>query len=111
MRTSPECIQEMRSVDRSHSEFACYVRNLTPRAIKLSIPFGLLEREPTMSEAEYHYIRANNRDRYGAPATSSGAATSPPQEPSGRANVKVPPTDAPAKAPDPDTNTGPDPDL
>jgi hypothetical protein len=43
----------MRSYDRSHTEFAVHVRwnNLTPNAIKLSIPMGTLENAPQSSSA------------------------------------------------------------
>ena len=67
MHTTPEFIQSMRSYDRSHTEFACHVRNLTPSAVKLTIPMGTLEKEPRMSDPQHAAMRAANRARYGAP--------------------------------------------
>lgn len=48
MNTTPEFIGAMRSYDNSHTEWAAHVRtsNMTPSAIKLCVPFGILERMP-----------------------------------------------------------------
>ena len=46
---------------RTHAEFACYVRNLTPRAVKLSIPIGALEAAPKMDDEAYKRLRERNR--------------------------------------------------
>lgn len=48
MGTTPEFIGAMRSYDESHTEWAAHVRtsNMTPSAIKLTVPFGILERMP-----------------------------------------------------------------
>jgi hypothetical protein len=63
MDTTPEFIGAMRSYDRSHTEFAVHVRtdNLTPAAVKLDIPMGTLEREPTMDEAAHTHMRRANK--------------------------------------------------
>jgi hypothetical protein len=51
----------------SHStEFATYVRNLTPAAITLNVPFGSLETAPRMSEAAHAQLIVRNRQRYAA---------------------------------------------
>ena len=52
MGTTPEFIGAMRSYAHDRTEFAAHVRNLTPHAIKLTIPMGVLENEPRMSEEE-----------------------------------------------------------
>ena len=44
MRCKPEYISDMKSYDRDRTEWACYVRNLTDRAIQLDIPMGVMER-------------------------------------------------------------------
>ncbi len=59
MHATPEFIQSMKS--RTHAEFACYVRNLTPRAVKLSIPIGALEAAPKMDDEAYKRLRERNR--------------------------------------------------
>jgi hypothetical protein len=48
MNTTPKFIGAMRSYDNSHTEWAAHVRtsNMTPSAIKLTVPFGILERMP-----------------------------------------------------------------
>ncbi len=69
MNTTPEFIAAMRAYEGSHTEFAAHVRsnNFTPSAVKLSVPFLSVEREPTMSEAAYRAVRARNRARLAAP--------------------------------------------
>ena len=47
MRCNQDFIKDMKKKDHSHSEWACYVRNEMPRAIKLSVPMGVMEGMPT----------------------------------------------------------------
>jgi hypothetical protein len=53
MNTTPEFIGSMRGYDRSHTEWAAHVRtsNLTPHALRLRVPYGVLERMPTVENA------------------------------------------------------------
>jgi hypothetical protein len=53
MHTTPEFIGSMRAYDRSHTEWAAYVRtsNMTPQALRLRVPYGVLERMPTVVPA------------------------------------------------------------
>jgi hypothetical protein len=56
-----------------HTTFAAYVRNLTPTALSLTIPFGTLDRLPQMTPATRLALRERNRHRYTAdprPTTS-----------------------------------------
>ena len=48
MNTTPEFIGSMRAYDRSHTEWALHVRtsNLTPSALKMTVPYGTLEKMP-----------------------------------------------------------------
>ena len=48
----------------------CFIRNLTPQAVRLSIPFGVDRRRAPMSAEEHKALRQRNRERYG---TSSSA--------------------------------------
>lgn len=84
MHTSPEFIMSMRAYERSHTEWACFVQNLTDAAIKLSVPFGALEEMPRMDRRTHAALRAANRVTYGAapvaspaPQSRSAAATEP----------------------------------
>jgi hypothetical protein len=75
MFATPEFIMSMKSHDRSHAEWAAYVANLTDRAVKISVPFGAIEKLPRMDMAMHSALRAANMARYGA---SSTAPRSPP---------------------------------
>ena len=66
MRTTPDFIMTMKKKDFAYAEWACYVDNLTPSAIKLTVPFGAIEKLPRMSDAEWRDMRARNKERYGA---------------------------------------------
>jgi Type IV secretion-system coupling protein DNA-binding domain len=63
MRSEPEMLLNMRKYD-NRSEFACYVRNLTPHPIPLTVPFGTMEKEPTLRASALESIKAQNRARY-----------------------------------------------
>lgn len=77
MRSTPDFIAAMKK-HRSATEFACFVRNATESAVRLRIPFGALERAPTMNAAEHAALLARNRLRYAAsPAAPRPAATGP----------------------------------
>jgi hypothetical protein len=63
MRTTADFITAM--TKRQHStEFACYVRNYTGKAVCLQIPFGSLESAKKMSAADHAAVIARNRERY-----------------------------------------------
>jgi hypothetical protein len=63
MRCEPEVLLSMRKYN-THSDFACFVRNLTERPIPLSVPLGAMEREPTLTPHALEAIKAQNRERY-----------------------------------------------
>lgn len=65
MRTTPEFLMGMTRVDRKYTEFACFVQNITPAALKLEVPFGVLEAAPRMDPANYEALRRGNRERFG----------------------------------------------
>ena len=79
MYTTPEFIRSMNKGD-VHTEFACHVRNLTPHAIKLSIPFLALENAPKMDVAAHERLRERNRRIVGA--TTAETQISPLAAPS-----------------------------
>jgi hypothetical protein len=63
MRCRPEFITGRRKYD-DHTTFAAFVRNLTPTALSLTIPFGTIDRLPRMTETAHVALRERNRQRY-----------------------------------------------
>src|SRR4051812_9903697 len=70
MRCETEFLQGMRK-RRDHTEFACFVRNHTTHPIRLTVPFGEMERRPRLSADEHAALIERNRSRY----AGDGAAT------------------------------------
>lgn len=68
MRTSSEFLMRLRKRETA-TEFACHVRGVTPTAVKLSVPFGVVEREPRMSDAAYARLLARVRAQVASPLT------------------------------------------
>jgi len=67
MHSTPEAIMGTQvNVSRKYTEFITHVRNLTPQAIKLTIPLFTLENEPKMDETTWRAMRKRNRERYGS---------------------------------------------
>lgn len=48
----------------NHTEFACYVKNFTAKAVSVSIPLGVVEREPALNDDEYAKLIERNRAMY-----------------------------------------------
>ncbi len=65
MHCEPEFVQDARK-HRAHTEFACMIKNVTGSAVKVAVPFGVLEAEPRMADADYERLLELNRARYGA---------------------------------------------
>jgi hypothetical protein len=86
MFTTADFIMGMKSYDRSHAEWAAYVSNVTDRAIKLSVPFGVIDDMPRMDGATHRALRAANMARYGAepaaPKDKQASRTNEPASPS-----------------------------
>ncbi|KUO64207.1 MAG: hypothetical protein APF80_17465 [Alphaproteobacteria bacterium BRH_c36] len=66
MKTSPEFLKAVSKTNRG-AEWSLYVRNLTPTATKIFVPFLSAEHEPKMSKAAYQQLLARNRALVGAP--------------------------------------------
>ncbi len=64
MRCTPSLLAQQRR-EKNATHFACYVRNITPQAVSLTIPLGTLERQPKMSEAAQIRQIQQNRARVG----------------------------------------------
>jgi hypothetical protein len=47
-----------------HTEFACFIKNVTAQPVQLSVPFGQMEARPHMGEIELEQLLEDNRYRY-----------------------------------------------
>ena len=63
LHTTADFVQSVRRKG-DRTEFAVWLKQLTPRAIRLSVPLGHLERQPTLTEEAYDDLIARNRARY-----------------------------------------------
>lgn len=52
---------------KNHTEFACYVKNYTNKALAVSIPLGFVESLPRITASEYAELQGRNRDLYSEP--------------------------------------------
>jgi hypothetical protein len=95
MRCEADFILGMKKEDFSHTEWACYVDNLTPQAVKLTVPFGALEKLPQLSQAEHRALRARNKECYAPtnkpPTVDEGLRVNTAQPPRGDVPPSVPP--------------------
>jgi hypothetical protein len=81
LRTSADFIESVRRRG-DRTEFAVYLKQQTPRAIRLSVPLGFLERQPLMPEEALEALLTANRARYcGTLADVGGFAFKEPAEP------------------------------
>jgi hypothetical protein len=79
MRTTPTFLLEQRKREKA-TQFGCYLRNVTPHALSLSVPFGTLEAQPTMGNSAHDRLREGNRSRVsvsGTPADMRDNASAP----------------------------------
>ena len=90
MRCEPEFLHEMRK-GGGHTEFACSIRNVTPAAVKLTVPLGQMEGQARMSEAQLRELRYQNALRFcaGAPERPPSAATASEEMPGGTGDPLV----------------------
>ena len=63
LHTTSGFIEGMRR-RRDRTEFAAWLKNMTPSAVRLTTPLGYLERQPTSSSEAYESLLATNRVRY-----------------------------------------------
>lgn len=66
MRTTPTFILEQRK-GAKETHFACYVRNVTASALSLTVPFGSMERQKSMTNEAYLTLLEHNRANVTAP--------------------------------------------
>ncbi|NOT54810.1 MAG: type IV secretion system DNA-binding domain-containing protein, partial [Deltaproteobacteria bacterium] len=89
MQVDPEYLQSMRK-QRGKSQFACQIRNRTPRAIAISTPLGAVNALPQLSSAEFEQLMAANRVRYCTSVFANTAALEKPPDASPAAYVPPP---------------------
>jgi len=66
MRATSDFLLAMRKHEDTHmSEFALSVRNVTPHALKVSVPLGHLESHPQLDPGQRETLLAHNRERIG----------------------------------------------
>jgi hypothetical protein len=67
LRTTPDFLLSQQKDSREPPQWtnwACYVRNVTPHAVSVTVPFYALRDAPKMSEAGYQKLLERNRTRY-----------------------------------------------
>lgn len=104
MRTDADFIRSMRKRS-GQSEFAAYVKNHTPRALRINVPLGHLESQPQLGPDQQTALIDANRVRYCSPLDEVKAYIDASTAPS----VKVGETaeSAPVCVPDPAPPTVP----
>ncbi|MFN0218846.1 MAG: hypothetical protein ACKVP4_08555 [Hyphomicrobium sp.] len=76
MRCEADFILGMKKRDFSHADWACYVEGLTPNAIRVAFPFGVIDKLPQLTDAEHAALRARNKATY---CTTAPLRATPPQ--------------------------------
>ena len=86
MRTRPEVLSAM-SKSRTSTEFAAFVRNVTPQALRMTVPFGTAEGMDRMPDDAFDGVRAASRQRLSTSVMqpSQAADEAALQEPTTRA--------------------------
>ncbi len=63
LHTTPEFIERMRR-RRERTEFAVWLKHRTPAALRMDVPLGFLERQPTLTEEARDRLIERNRAHY-----------------------------------------------
>jgi hypothetical protein len=93
MNTDWEMIRDLRKTENVSTEWACYIRNCTDHAVKLTIPLDSIERAPKMTAEEHQWLRERNRELYNARPAPAPLRPHVEQD----APVHTPPQPQPAK--------------
>lgn len=97
LHTTAEFIDGMRRRGPK-TEFAAWVKNVTPHAIRLSVPLGFLERQYALDEEAYDLLIERNQKTY------CGIVTPPVPTPLATAADTATPPVPPERAPSPDVS-------
>jgi len=91
LRTTPEFI-----ISQPRLSFAAHIRNVTPQAVSIPVPYGEMERQPQLSQEEYDEMRTLNRIRVSLPRDIPGDGfTMDGKGPAGNDDVNWKSTDDP----------------
>ena len=90
----------------TRTEFACFVKHVTPSAIKLSVPLGRMESMPTIDPLDYETLIARNRERYALPSSEIKDADTVRPEP---VVIDIPPDETATEKPEPTAPSEPSP--
>jgi hypothetical protein len=76
METTPEFLKAQRRDNADPpkwTQLACYVRNYTPQAVSITVPFYALENMPRMTPPEHAALLERNRERVSSPTKPAPA--------------------------------------
>jgi hypothetical protein len=79
---------------RTASDFTCFIRNVTPQPVALPVPFGQMEGQSRMSEAELEILLSQNPRRVAEAkpetAAAQGFTAATPSTPAEKVEIKEP---------------------
>jgi hypothetical protein len=84
---------------RKSTSFACYVRNVTPQSLSISIPLGTVERLQKMTDAQFAELRDASRAAYCIPLSEVPAPTPVSRRKVPSRTAPPEPAEPPAKEP------------
>lgn len=109
LHTSSDFIESMkRRGDRT--EFALWVKQQTGQAIRLTVPLGFLERQPTLDSEEYDALLDRNRISYCGTLADVASISLPPVADAGPQPLIARPQEAPLAVPPPPAAPEPTPE-
>ncbi len=89
LHTTTEFIDSMRRKG-PQTEFAAWVKHVTPHAIRLTVPLGFLERQHMLDEEDFEELIRRNRERYcGSLADAAREAEVQSAEPESEAPIET----------------------
>jgi hypothetical protein len=97
LRTTPDFIEGMKRRG-PRSEFAVWVKHLTGQAIRLTVPLGFLESQPTLDMDELMSLIVFNRDNY-CGTIADGPQSPPPDDDPPASSATEPPSGGPQPPP------------
>jgi hypothetical protein len=77
MKVDKKALQNVRKYPDA-SEFVCFVRNVTDRAVKVTVRFFTMELAGELNDEELEKLLDTNRERYTAPWEEGGVPATPP---------------------------------
>jgi len=98
MRCDSDFLLSQRKSKRE-TEFACFAKNVTDRAVTLAIPLGYLESKDRLTETEYQALLEGSRTRYGVPYEPDRPEDYPEAPASRPPSPRPPPAAASAQEP------------